>query len=200
MLEQNFNAGFERRSMQRPHQTGAGAQFRIVRIGRLAGMHHRKVADIDLHGAQHRHADLVPDAVGLPVDHLDAMREQEFEGGDAVVGEGTDDLAVIIAIRRKAVGLDHRPVGEIAEEQIGQILDTVFLLVAGAAAERQVAAGGDGMAADPRLRFDHDDRSAGFARHDRRRHSGRARPDHHDIGFAVPFRLCLTHSQTPLTH
>ena len=81
-----------------------------------------------------------PTLVRRPVDDLHAVREQEFERRHAVVGEGADDLAVVVAVGRKAVGLDHRPVGQVLEEQIGRILDAVFLLVAGAAAERQIAA------------------------------------------------------------
>ena len=172
--------------MERPDQAAAGPDFRVAWIGRLTGMNHRPVGDIDLHGAQHRDPDLVADAVGRSVDDLHAVREQEFERCDAVVGKGADDLAVVIAIGRKAVGLDHRPVGEILEEQIGRILDAVFLLVAGAAAERQIAARGDGVAADMVLCLDDDDRSAGLARDDRGRHPGRAGPDHDDIGLAIP--------------
>ena len=148
VFEQDFDAGFARRGFERPHQAGARSDFLVVRIGRSAGMDHRPILDRDLHGARHRDADLVADFVRLPVDDLDAMRQQEFERRHAVVGEGADDLAVVVAIGREAVGLDHRPVGQILEEQVGQILDAVFLLVAGAAAERQVAAAGDGVAAD----------------------------------------------------
>ena len=114
------------------------------------------------------------------------MREQEFERRHAVVGEGADDLAVVVAIGRKAVGLDHRPVGQVLEEQIGRIRDAVFLLVAGAAAERQIAAGGDGVAADMVLRLDDDDRRAGLARDNRGRQAGRAGADDDDVGLAIP--------------
>ncbi len=62
--------------------------------------------------------------------------------GDAVVGEGADDLAVVVAVVGEAVGLDDRPVGQVAEQQVGRVLDAVFLLHAGAAAERNVAAAG----------------------------------------------------------
>ena len=148
VLEQNLDAGVARRGFKRPDQAGAGPDFIIARIGRSAGMDHRPVLDRDLHGAQHRDADLVSDFVRRPVDDLYAMGQQEFERRHAVVGKGADDLAVVIAIGREAVGLDHRPVGQVLEEQIGRILDAVFLLIAGAAAERQVAARGDGVAAD----------------------------------------------------
>ena len=51
MLEQNLDAGLERRGLERPDQTGAGSDFVIVRIGRSAGMDHRPILDRDLHGA-----------------------------------------------------------------------------------------------------------------------------------------------------
>ena len=107
VLEQDVDASLARRGFERPHQPGAGADFVIARIGRSAGMNHRPVSDVDLHGAQRRDADLVPDLVRRPVDDLDAMRQQPLEGRHAVVGEGADDLAVVIAVGRKAVGLDH---------------------------------------------------------------------------------------------
>ena len=89
---------------------------------------------------------------------------QPFEGRRAVVGEGADDLAVVVAVIGKAVRLDHRPIGQVAEQQVGRVLDAVFLLHAGAAAERDVAAAAGGVAAGMRLRLDEDDRSASFAR------------------------------------
>ncbi len=192
VFEQNFDAGLQRRGMKRSHQAGTGPDFEVVRIGRSAGMDHGPVLDRNLHGAQHRSADLVSDAVRLPVDHFDAMCEQEFESRHAIVGEGADDLTVVVAVGRKAVGLDHRPVGQVLEEQLGRILDAVSLLVAGAAAERQIAAAGDGVAADVVLRLDQDDRRAGLARDDGRRQARGARADHHDVGLAIP----LIHSHT----
>jgi hypothetical protein len=41
------------------------------------------------------------------VDEHDAVLPQKFEGGSTVVSERTDDLAVVVAIIRKAVGLDQ---------------------------------------------------------------------------------------------
>ena len=195
VLEQDLDAGFDRRGLERPHQAGAGPDFVVARIGRSAGMDHRPVFDRNLHGAQRRDADLMADLVRRPVDNLDAVRQQKFECRHAVIGEGADDLAIVVAIGRKAVGLDHRPVGQIVEEQVGRIRDAVFLLVAGAAAERQVAARGDGVAADMRLRLDDDDRGAGFTRDDRGRHSGRARADDDNVGLAIPLRVNLPHSR-----
>ena len=186
VFEKDFNPGFNRRGFERPHKARARSDFVVVGVGHATGMDHRPVLNRNLHGAQHRDADLMPDLVRRPVDNLDAVRQQKFERRYAVVGKGADDLAIVVTIGREAVGLDHRPVGEILEEQVGGILDAVFLLIAGAAAERQIAARGDGVAADMRLRLDDDDRGAGFARDNRGRHSGRARADDDDIGFAIP--------------
>ena len=75
VLEEDVDAGPARRSFQRPHQAGAGADFIVARIGRSAGMNHRPIGDVDLHGAQRRNPDLMPDLVRRPVDDLDAMRQ-----------------------------------------------------------------------------------------------------------------------------
>ena len=130
--------------------------------------------------------DVAAARVGRLVDEDDAMRDQEIEGGGAIVGKGADDLAVVVAVVGKAIGLDHRPIGEIAEDEIGRILDAVFLLRAGAAAERNVAAAADGVAADMLLRLDDDHRRAGLARDDRRREAHGAGADHHDVCLPAP--------------
>ncbi len=140
-----------------------------------------------MHGAQHRVADRgAALAVRRLVDEHHAMLAQELERGGAVVGEGPDDLAVVVAVVRKAVGLHHRPIGEVLEHQVGRILDAVALLHAGAAAERHVAAAHPRVAADMRLRLDHDHRGARFLGRDRGRETGRARADDDDVGLAMP--------------
>jgi hypothetical protein len=149
-------------------------------------MDHRPIGDVDLHRARHRYADLVSDIVWRPVDDFHAVGEQEFERRHAVVDKSADDLAIVVAVRRVTIVLDHRPIGQIAEEQFGRILDAVFFLITGAAAERQVATAGDGVTADMRLCLDDDDRGAGLAGDDRRRHAGGARADHDNVGLTVP--------------
>ena len=88
---------------------------------------------------------IAAEGVGRLVDKYDAMGEQPFEGGRTVVGKGTNDFAVVVPIVGKTVRPDHRPVGQIAEQQIRGILDAVFLLDAGPAAERNIAATDDGV-------------------------------------------------------
>ena len=176
VLEQDLHAGLSGRGLQRPHQAVAGGKRRLDgRIGRLAGLHHRPVHDgACISRGTELPTEVPAERVGRLVDEDDAMRDEPFEGRRAVVGKGADDLAVVVAVIGKAVGLDHRPVGQVAEEQIRRIVDAVFLLRAGAAAERDIAAAGDGVAADVLFGLDQDDRRAGFARDDRRGKPGRA--------------------------
>ena len=98
--------------------------------------------------------ELPPQRVRRLVDEDHPMRDQPFVGGGAIVGEGADDLAVVVAVVGKAVRFDHRPIGQVAEQQVGRVLDAVLLLRAGAAAQRNVAAAGDRVAADILLRLD----------------------------------------------
>ena len=186
VFEQDFNAGLARGGFQRAHQARAGPDFGVGWISGLSGMDHRPVRDVDLHGPRHRNADLVSDAVRRPVDDFHTMGEQKLERGHAVVGKGANNFAIVVAVGRKSVGLDDRPIGQVAEEQIGRVFDPVFLLIKRAATERQVAAAGDGVAADVRLPLDDNDRGACLARDDRRRHAGGAGADHDNIGLAVP--------------
>src|SRR6516165_7180329 len=116
VFEQNLDAGLARRGFQRPDQTCSGPDFGVVWIGGLPGMDHRPIGNVDLHRAWYRDADLVSDIVRRPVDDAYPVSEQEFERGHAVVGKGADDLAIVIAIRREAIVLDHGPIGQIAEK------------------------------------------------------------------------------------
>jgi hypothetical protein len=126
------------------------------------------VTDDAVHLARDRIPDrIAADRIGCLIDEFDAMREQLFERRDAVVGEGADDLAVVVAVIGKAVRTDHRPIGQIAEQEIRRIRDVVFLLDAGAAAERDIATADNGMAADIPLGFDEDYGTACFACGDR---------------------------------
>jgi hypothetical protein len=125
------------------------------------------------------------------MDEFDAMREQPFEGRGAVVGKGADDLAVVVAVIGKAVRPDHRPVGQIAEQEVRRIRDAVSLLDAGATAERDIATADDGMAADILLGFDKDYGTACFACDNRGGQPCRPRADHDDIGLAVPVNRVL---------
>jgi hypothetical protein len=84
------------------------------------------------------------------------MRDQPFESRGAVVGKGADDLAVVVAVIGKAVRTDHRPVGQIAEQEVRRIRDAISLLDAGATAERDIPTADDGMATDILLGFDKD--------------------------------------------
>ena len=99
-----------------------------------------------------------PIASGALSTKMTPCANQPFEAWGAVVGKGADDFAIVVAVIREAVRPDHRPVGQVAEQQIRGVLDAVFLLHAGAAAERNIAAAGDGVTADIRFRLDQDHR------------------------------------------
>ena len=169
------------------HQPVAGRQRGLHRgIGGFAGLHHRPGTDRGVHLARHRVAHRVAATrVRCLVDEHHAVRHQPFVGGDAVVGESSDDLAIVVAVVGKAVGFDDRPIGEVVEHQVGRVLDAMLPLCAGAAAERNVAAAGDGMAADMRFGFDDDNGSARLAGGYRGGDAGRASTDDNDVASVV---------------
>ena len=104
VLEQIFDAGLAGGGVERLHQPVAGRHGRaLVRVGRRAGLDQRPIHRRAVHRAQHRIADRrAALAVRRLVDEHDAMLAQELEGGGAVVGEGADDLAVIVAVIRES--------------------------------------------------------------------------------------------------
>ena len=156
-------------------------------IGRFAGLHIWPIHDGGVHLTWHRIADRVAvQGVRRPVDEDYPVRDQKIVGGGAIVGEGTDDLAVIVAVIGKAIGLDYRPIGKVAEQQVGRVLDAMLLLRAGTATQRNVAPAGDRVAADILLRLDYDHRRAGLPRHDGRRESHGSGANHHDVCLPAP--------------
>ncbi len=189
VLEQNLHAGFLGRGLERAHQAVARRQHLLDhRIGRHAGLHHRPIHDRAVHFPRHRIADRgSAEIVGCLVDEDDPVRDKPFERGRTVVGESADDFAIVVAVVGKAVRLDHRPIGQIAEQQVRGIVDAVFLLHAGAAAERHIAAARDGVAADILLGLDENDRGSSFARHNGGRQARCARTDDHDVCRVLPF-------------
>ena len=78
------------------------------------------MTDDAVHLARHGVADrIAADRIGRLIDEFDALCEQPFERRGAVVGEGADDLAVVVAVIGKAVRTDHRPIGQIAKQEVG---------------------------------------------------------------------------------
>ena len=70
--------------------------------------------------ARCRHADLVSaEIVRRLIDDFYAVGEQEIEGRDGIVGVGTGDFVIVVAVGRRAVGLDHRPIDQIPEQPVG---------------------------------------------------------------------------------
>ncbi len=188
MLQQNLHAGFVGRRFERPHQAVAGARRHPpFRLDRLAGLHQRIVQVERMRFARRRVADrAAAEIVGSLVEKDDAVRAQPFERRGAMVGEGANELAVVVPIVGEAIRLNDRPIGQIAEHEIGRVLDTVLLLRARAAAERKIAAAADGVAADVILGFEQHDVGARFPRDDRRGKSRRPGADHDHVGLSIP--------------
>src|SRR6185436_1119096 len=106
-----------------------------------------------------------------------ALLEQPLIGRGAVVGEGADDFAVVVAVIGEAVGLHHGPVGEVVEQQVGRVVDARGLLGAGAAAERYVAAADRRVAANIEVGLDYQHRGTVLAGRDRRGQARRSGAD-----------------------
>ena len=188
VFEQDFDAAFFRGLDQRIHQAGADRVGpSLLRGHGFSGVRNRPVERHRMHLARDGVADR--DAAALVrrlVRERHAVFKEPVVSGHIVVGEGAHDLAVVVAIVRRSVGLYNRPVGQVAEQQVRRILDAVFLLRRGAAAEWHVAAAADRVAAHMRLDFNQDDGCAGFPRGNRCRNAGCAGPNDHDVCFVIP--------------
>jgi hypothetical protein len=53
--------------------------------------------------------------MSAPIGKNNTVGDQPFESCSAIVGEGANDFAIVVPVVRKAVRLDYRPIGEIAE-------------------------------------------------------------------------------------
>ena len=96
---------------------------------------------------------------------------RKIVGGGAIASaKALMDLAVIVAVIGKAIGLDHRPIGQVAKNSRWSPR-CVLSLRDGTATQRNVAPAGDRVAAHLPLRLDYDHRRAGLPRHDGRRES-----------------------------
>ena len=142
VLEQILHAGLARGGVERLHQADAGRHGRALR--RRAGLPvwicGQSIGAACMCAAPSCRPTTPPRRSGGLSTKTTPCASSHSKVGGAVVGEGADDLAVVVAVVGHAVRLDDRPVGEVLEQQVGRILDAVFLLHAGAAAERHVAA------------------------------------------------------------
>jgi len=193
MLEQELDADLARGGFERPHQAVAVRCGRAVqRIDLASRLHLRPIEHGNMHLARHRIAVRAAGAaVGNVLHELHAVLDQELEGLGAIVGEGADDFLVVVTIVRRAVGLNHRPVGQIPKHEVGRVIDAGLLLERRAAAKRNVCAAADCMTADIAIGIDDDDRGTRLLGHDRGRDACRARADDHNVGFTVPARRRL---------
>ena len=89
----------------------------ISRLERPAGIGHRPIQTGGVVGSRRRIA--ARDAVKRArrdVHESDPVRRQPLVRFCGVVGERAHDFTVVVAKIRKAVRLDHRPIGEIPEQ------------------------------------------------------------------------------------
>ncbi len=109
MFEQDFDAGFLGCDFEGSHQAIAGGSGLLNRrIGGLAIVPHRPMHHGAVHFARHRVSDRVSaNGIGSFVDKNDAVCDEPFKGGGAVVGKGANDFAIVIPVIREAVGADH---------------------------------------------------------------------------------------------
>ena len=163
VLEQDLDAGLFRRGVERLHQAVAGRHGRAHPPGRPA-CRSAPAANPSPRSASRAAPSCRPNCRRSLSGALSTKTTPCASSNSKVAAQlsakARIDLAVVVAIIGKAVRLDHRPVGQVAEQQVGRIVDAVFLLHAGAAAQRHIAAAADGVAADMVLRLDHDDRRA----------------------------------------
>jgi hypothetical protein len=109
VFEQDLDTGFFGCDFERSHQTITGGTGPLDRwLGRLAGVRHRPIHHGRVHFARHRVSDGVSTKrIGGFVDKNNAVGDQPFEGGGAVVGEGANDFAIVVPVIREAVRPDH---------------------------------------------------------------------------------------------
>ena len=116
---------------------------------------------------------------------LDAVLDQELEGRRVLVREGADEVPVAVPALHVVVA---HPV---QVHLVRRVLHAVLALIAGAAAEVDVAAGAQAVPADVDVLFHHDHGGAVIERRDGRRKPGRAGADRDEIRGPVPEVLGL---------
>ena len=116
---------------------------------------------------------------------LDVVLDQELVGRGVLVREGAHQVAVAVAALHVVVA------DPVQEHLVRRVLDTVLLLVAGAAAEVHVAARAQAVPADVGVLLHHDHGGAVIDSGDGRRESRRAGADGDQIRRQVPEVLRL---------
>jgi len=163
--------------------------------------------------AFHEEGDCAPGARHPPVavragypTHTDVISHQKFPGGGAVVGIGPMQIALVVPVRRLGRGVHHRPVGVIPEQEVrilGQLLHGVLsrssdesfaVALAGdvsqlkriPAAQRNLSAAVQHLAAQVEVLIDDDDGRPEIARANGGRQPGAPAADDHHVGLVVP--------------
>jgi hypothetical protein len=113
-------------------------------------------------------------------DEFHAVGDQKVEGGDVLVGEHANEVAIAEA----AFGVvEAHPV---VEDLVRAVLDAELLLQRVAAADLHPPAAQHAAAADVEILVHHDHRGAVVARADGGRKAGDAGADHHHVGGVIP--------------
>ena len=119
-----LDTDFARGGFQRTHQAVAGRP-------RGGGCHRFRLAGLG-DGPVHRHRVHLPQGGvadgcsakgvrGLVCEH-NAMGQQPVIGRNIFIGEGSDDLSIVVTVIRKTVRLHDGPVGIVEEHEIGGVL------------------------------------------------------------------------------
>ncbi len=216
---------------ERSRRTARNGAHRIERRMSLAGgiatilRRQRAGFDVGLVGELHdgaggagaRHAATLVGAVDAG--KADVIVHHELPHFWRVVGPGAVQFAVVVAIAGDAGGVDHRPVGHIAEQAVGVVLQIrrlhqrrrqsqavgvgrrpVALLDRVAAAERGPAAAVDELAAHVEILVDHDDGSAEVAGADGGMQPDASRSEHDYVGFVIPHNPLRLRFGCPCQH
>src|SRR5579871_132398 len=188
MLQEDLHAQLPRSDLERPDEPDArGGSCLALRGDRSARLilrpcHRRRMVLARSRVSGRARAAVVRGAV----DEDHPMGHEPFERRRALIGEGADDLTVVVTVVREAVGLDDRPVSQIGKEQVRRIDDPVLLLHAGAAAQSDVAPADCRMAADVPVCLDHEHGCAAFSRRNGRREPCSPRADDYYVCFLIP--------------
>ena len=187
MLEQDLHASLPGRGLEGTHQALSRRQNPAQhRIRRPTCLHHCPVQHRAVRFPRHRVADRYPTGLGRLINENDPLSDEPFEGPGAVVGEGANDFTVIVPVVGKTIRLNNRPVGQVAEQKVGRIVDAISLLDACSTTQADVATAGDGVAPNMVLGLDDDDGGSAFPCNNRSRKPGCARTNDDDIRLLLP--------------
>ena len=173
MLEKNVHAGCTRSAFERPDDSGTSRIVDVVPD--VAGRGHHP-------GSPRRQVAFRRQIARRGVTEQDTLADEEIEDLDVVVGERSDDLAIVEA--------RHRMIAPrvIQIDGVRRILNAVLFLDGSAAANIGDAVADDRVAAHVGVLFNQNYRCPEIACANRCRHAGRAGAYDHDVNGSVPAR------------